>query len=671
MYNPETIFITIISFLLFVIFIPTLTGIYLTRRIKLPQNFYICYPLGTIFLWACSQLILVPLIMIRASFYLALLLIAALYITGGLIGFLQYCIIANPFQKTPEGFSFDWRAFLKKHRPRNVIVFGTTCLAVILVFIYQGTAYCDVHYIVSAADMLKSGRMFLSNPASGAVQQYFTTTYLADLTSPWAFQYAFLGAVTLTRPIAAAHIMLPVQIVVLCSCLYYLLSEKYSPKDSRIRHAFFIIMWVIQILGYYSSFCSEAYLMTKTWLPEAALSSAGILLIIYIFSCIDDGQEQYFYCLPAANLSLCYMHRFGMIAGLLFCLSFGICYAVRKKSSRLIKWTLLSVVPNCVYIAVTYNNGGFGIRTGYGTVFEKIVNSFRIYTGDQLMVLLGIISLVIICVTSRSLSNRLAYPILLTLVLAFALLLAGLLPFDMATAGIFWLFPEALLISTAFPRFISRSQGRENHIFACLILVLILLIAGNFFVPAGKMHILENLEKTDQKCKKVYDHILDHDATPSCIFCDDYIWAARQYSGNFIMPYAYNEDGSLTFAHAHDQSLPHMMTRLFELSYFICENASQNDINYIVVKADHHLQIRYLKSHHFYVSARIGDTIIYAYTPPSQVKKLDYISKQLNLGRSGFFRALRQIDSKRLSKYDEQEKKDRRRRKEQKDKKRN
>ena len=668
--------ISIITFVLFLICIPTLTGYYLSKRLAMTQNFYVFYLLGSIFLWACTQMIVAPLVMLRATFYLPLFLTVALYISGGIAGFLQYGLKLEFVLDPKSLLAFNRKTLKDSSFITALFSIILSTIIVILVISHQGTVYSDVHYIVSAVDMLKSGRMFLSNPASGAIQTHFTRTYLSDLTSPWAFQYAFLGVVTFTKPIVAAHIVLPVQIIILCTCIYQLFAKHYSAGNPLYHNIFFFLMWVIQILGCYSSYCAEACLMVRPWQPAAAVASVGLPLIIYLFLLIDKNPDKktYFYALAAVNISLCYMHKTGMILGLLSCLGFSICYSARKKSLSILKCSLITVIPNMLFwIINSFNTASSTNPAGLfkGNVFEKIVNSFHLYTGDKLVLIIGIFSMIMLYIISKKQTRKLIYPITLSIALSFVLLLIGLLPMDMIPEGIYWLFPEALFISIFFVHILKKAATNLNRGVICGVLAILLLISGNLFYKEANMHTIENIEKIDGQCKKVYDHILDGDAAKSCIFCDDYIWTARQYNGNITMPYAYNEDGSLTFAHAHDQSLPHMMTRLFELSYFICENASQNNINYIVLKANHHLQIRYLKSHHFYVSARIGDTIIYAYTPPSQVKKLDYISKQLHLGRSGFFRALRQIDSKRLSKYDEQEKKDRRRRKEQKDKKRN
>ena len=657
MFNPIAFFISIISIILFLIIIPVFAGIFLSKCMKFAQNFYVWYLVGSIFLWACCQLILVPLITMQASFYLALFLVIALYFLAGVIGFFQFFIDAGPLQNSMTGVSLNLKNLLNKYQITGLLTFGVTCILIFLVSIYQGTTYSDVHYIVSASDMLKSGKMYLSNPASGIVQRYFCGSYLTDLTSPWTFQYAFLSVVTLTKPIIAAHLIIPIQIIILCTCIYQLYAKHYFVNNSFLSQVFFCLMWIIQVLGCYSNYCSEAGLMSHSWTPYSVVASVGLPLIIYVFFLIDREPERrsYYFTLAVVNLALCYMHGTGMILGVISVLAFAICYSVQKKSLFIIKGSCISIIPNLIFWIISTRNmalsaGRADNRNSF--VFDKMINSLRLYTGNRLIIIMGMLSLVFLYITSRKQTRKLIRPVLLSIVMAFVLMLTGFLPDGMELHGIYWLFPEGLLITATFTKLIKRTSKKMDRGVVYGILVVLLMISGSPFYKACKLHYIENLQKIDGRCKKIYDYILNREAVPSCIFCDEYIWAARQYSEDFVLPYAYNEDGSLTFAFANDQSLPRTMQRNFPVSIFICRHASLSKSNYIVIKAKHHLQFRYLKKYGYYALNRIGDTIIYSYISPNQVAKLDYLSKQLHLGRSGFFKALRRMDSRRLKAID-------------------
>ena len=656
MFNPVTFLITFVSFLLFIIMIPTLTGCFLSKRFQLTQHFYVCYPAGCICLWACSQLLLVPLVFLKAPFYLAFFLTAAVYILGGTAGLLTFSVSKELLKDARKNFLNYWKSLPDRKRLNTLISLTTTLIIIIAVTYFQQQQYSDVHYIVSAVDMLKSGRMFLSNPASGAVQNHFTGTYLADLVSPWAFQYAFLGALTLSKPIVAAHMMLPVQMIILCTCIYQLFAQDFADENPLIYNFFFLVMWMIQVLGYYSIYSAEAGLMTRAWQPCSVIASVGLPLIIYLFFLIDKdpGRKIYYYALAAINLSMCYMHITGMLLGLFACLGFAVIYTVRKKTWSIISGSLLSLIPNLLYWiisgrAISLNAGSAG--TGGPVLPDLIINSFRLYTGNQLMILLGILSAFILCIYSRKQSGRLVYPVILSLALAFVFLIAGLLPAQMMSTSIYWLFPEALLTTAAFIYLINNARNPMRRLAGYGVFLLLLFISGSIFYKEANMYPIENIQKMDRHSKEIYDYILDQDLTPSCFFCDEYIWAARQYSGSFIMPYAYNEDGSLTFAYVHDQSLPTTMTRNFPVSYFICHHASLSHTNYIVVKANQHLQIRYLRRYGFYASVRLDDTIIYSHRTPQEINHQQFLSKQLHLGANGFYKALRRMDNQRLSIY--------------------
>ncbi len=646
------IIIAFISFLLFIILIPVFTGYFLSKRLQLAQNFYIWYLLGSFSLWAMSQLLLVPLVMAKASFYLAVFLVTVLYLVGGAAGILTciaYGKITSPDPRVR--FTCCWTRLSKDQRLSHTIALILTLFIIINVTLFQGQEFSDVHYLVSAVDMIKSGRMFMSNPASGSLLTHFSSSSLADVTSPWAFQYAFLGIVTFTKPVLAAHLMMPVQMIILCSCLYQLFAWEYDSDSLLLRNVFFIMMWTIQLLGCYSVHCSELALMTRGWHPSAPISTVGLPLIIYLYLRLRDlaDRKLYFVLLAGVNLALCFMDITGMVLGLLLSLGFGIFYSIWKRSLPLMAGCLFSVVPNLFFL---WLQSRVSLPSTQDTLsFKRLVNSFDLYAGDQLMIILAICLVITLCIFSRTRALSLVFPVLVSLALAAILALAGLLPSAMDEVNLYWLFPEALFITVGFLWIIRNSSGFKNHLFICCMFLLMLLISSNSFPAAANMHFLENPQKMDSQCKQIYDYILGQDKEASCFFCDEYVWAARQYSGDFILPYIYNKDGSLTFAHAHDQSFPQSMFIGFPASYYICSHAALADINYIVVKADRHLHFRILKNHDYYAVNRIDNTIIYAHSSPAETEQRNYISKQLNLGLDSFYKTLRKIDNEKMARF--------------------
>lgn len=643
--------LSLISFLLFVILIPALSGYFLSKRFQLTQNFYVWYPVGSIFLWACSQLVLVPLVMIKASFYLALFIVTLLYFLAGMAGLLSYRNHNSKHLNPIIRFLHCWNGLDKKCRFSHLLTLFITTGVIVIVTVLQKAEFSDVHYIVSAADMIKSGKMFLSNPASGELQDFFPGSYLADLASPWSFQYAFLGAVTFNKPIVAAHLLLPVQIVILCSCIYRLLAARYSSGKVQEGDFFFLIIWMIQLLGCYSIYCPETILMTRPWHSDAAISSIGLPLVIYTYLCIDkeSDRKEYYYLLTGVNLALCYMSRTGICLGIILNLAFAFCYSIRKQSIRIMVKSLFCLIPNIIYWCVSCKPALPSFQ--WLPALEKISNSFKLYTGDQLMIILGVMSVILLTICSMSHSASLVYPVLTALALTIVSLFFGLLPPDIATVSIYWLFPEAFFITLSFLWIVSRSGGYGNRIFAYAVIFIILMVSKNGFYSLKNTTVIGNTQKTDPSAREVYDYILSRNLTPSCYFCDKYVWGARQYSGDFVMPYNYKDDGSLTFAHTHNQIIPEAMRRNFYISFYLCLYASQENVNFIVLPASDHLQARYLKRFGYYPGNRIGDTIIYIYNTVAEREQRQFISDKLNLGYDSFYKALKRMDNRRYSMF--------------------
>lgn len=257
-----------------------------------------------------------------------------------------------------HGHQVHTHAPSKKWTFADVFVFaGMLALIVFILYntiILQHTDNDDSRFVVNAVDMIRTNKLFLTDPATGASLSYWKGELAKDVTSPWAIYPACIARWTGIRAVAAFHSLIPVQVVILASAVYYALAERLFPGERTSKAMFVIFVWMVNLYGYYSLFCSETFLMTRGWQGKSIVAGVGIPAMLMLFLDIyrDITKRSSYVLLLLLNLAMCLLSGMGIIIGAILVASFTIVYAIDKKSFRLILWGLLVCMPNAVYYAI-------------------------------------------------------------------------------------------------------------------------------------------------------------------------------------------------------------------------------------------------------------------------------------------------------------------------------
>lgn len=392
----------IFSAVLFMLVLPSIGGIPICTLIKMRCTMPSAFMLGLLSEFAFCQLLFVPLVLLRLSFTAAsnvfLLFVIAMAFLGAYViwkfpgqsrSVKELPVQAHKMQgeapqsqpekaeelqsqtvqaEVPQGqkakthpshdHQVHTHAPSKKWTFADVFVFaGMLALIVFILYntiILQHTDNDDSRFVVNAVDMIRTNKLFLTDPATGASLSYWKGELAKDVTSPWAIYPACIARWTGIRAVAAFHSLIPVQVVILASAVYYALAERLFPGERTSKAMFVIFVWMVNLYGYYSLFCSETFLMTRGWQGKSIVAGVGIPAMLMLFLDIyrDITKRSSYVLLLLLNLAMCLLSGMGIIIGAILVASFTIVYAIDKKSFRLILWGVLVCMPNAVYYAI-------------------------------------------------------------------------------------------------------------------------------------------------------------------------------------------------------------------------------------------------------------------------------------------------------------------------------
>ena len=429
---------TVLQVILLVVLLavlPALGGIGICRLLNIKAGLAKCLLAGTIALWAISQVIVVPMVLFRASFTAAsnalLLVLIAMAALGAfmllwgwrkgsgmpeapagtdgepetekkkedthkiaVVSALEEMALRelvregmkemDGFGETPktEQYRLPFNAFSfsgakseteqkteepakakktkKPVRPDRFRVSSYLSLALMIqiigvviyqTFVLRNADADDSRFVVNAMDMVRTDRMYLTNPATGREIGFFRGELAKDAIAPWAVYPASVSRWVGISPTVFMHSVVPILMVVLVTLAYYLLSRKFFPEGWGGRCFFIFLLWLINIYGYYSIYGPEAFIMIRSWQGKAIVASFAIPMMIYIFFCIYEAPKGWgrYISLLAVNLCMCFLSGMGLIIGAVMIGCYAIVYAIAKRNILILPKMLLLCVPNAVY----------------------------------------------------------------------------------------------------------------------------------------------------------------------------------------------------------------------------------------------------------------------------------------------------------------------------------
>uniref|UniRef100_UPI004057B164 DUF6077 domain-containing protein n=1 Tax=Agathobacter sp. TaxID=2021311 RepID=UPI004057B164 len=324
---------------LFLLAVPYCVGNGISGYLKIRKTISKNYFLGMITIWALLQIIAVPLILLKQSFLLLVAIITILL--------LLLCAYGLKIARFPTRLHLA----SKMECFAVAMLFLAAVMLLLCTVFLQHTDADDSRFVVNAVDIVRTNRMFLTNPINGEEAITWTGEIVKDVTAPWALFIAYFSKMTGIFPTIMAHTILPVILLVCAFCVFWMLSDVFFKNDILHRCIFVCLIILLNLYGHFSIYSAETFLLTRIWQGKAAVAGIGVpamfLIAMWIY---EEGKKtSYYIVLLFANLAMCLMSGMGVIIGAMMLGCIGFVYGIIKKNIRVSLRFWCLCIPNVIY----------------------------------------------------------------------------------------------------------------------------------------------------------------------------------------------------------------------------------------------------------------------------------------------------------------------------------
>lgn len=312
----------------------------LEQEITIAKSFL----MGTVSMWGICQIVAVPLILLKQSFFavvIILVIICTVLIADGVYHkrFFRFAFKANTV--------WEKLAMIMMFSAMGVLVAGAVFL--------QHTDADDSRFVVNAVDIVRTNKMFLTNPATGEPLSMWEGELIKDVTSPWAVFIAYCAKLTGIHPAIMAHTILPPVLYILAGCVFWLLSDEFF-EEVIYRCVFVCFAILLNIYGYCSIYSAETFFMVRIWQGKAVVAGIGIPLLILMFLWIyrqNMPERSIIILLFLTEIAVCLLSGMGVVIGAIMTGCYGFVYGIIKKDWKQMIAMWCCAIPNAVYYGIS------------------------------------------------------------------------------------------------------------------------------------------------------------------------------------------------------------------------------------------------------------------------------------------------------------------------------
>mgnify|MGYP006928630856 CR=1 FL=1 len=337
---------TIINYILCIIelmIIPSLVGCSVCRLLDTKCTIAKCILEGYVGLWALCQIIAVPLILLKRSF----LVFIVIYTTIVVI----LCTYAI-YKKIYRELFVLMRSIMS--------IFSMAIMLIFILFVIvqavrlQLTNADDARFVVNAVDIVRTNRLLLTDVNTGNVLTTWTGDLVKDVVSPWPVFCAYISKMTGVQVVTMMHTVLPIFLILVACCVYWLLAEEFFLEETVYKSMFVCFVLLIDIYGFYSIYGVETFLMTRIWQGKAVLASVGIPIMILAFSWIYKEEKNAYINLLITVFGVSLLSSMSFILSTIMILAYGTVYAVIKKNIKTSILIWLTSLINIGYLGIAW-----------------------------------------------------------------------------------------------------------------------------------------------------------------------------------------------------------------------------------------------------------------------------------------------------------------------------
>lgn len=324
--------------------VPYLAGNGFCEFLRIKKTIPKLYLFGLVAIWAFCQLVTVPLVLVKASFWVVIAVWSVWILALCGFGLYKRCFPSIRGNK-------------KGGKEKSIILItGILILAFFAAALLgQHTDADDSRFVVNAVDIVRTNRLFLTDPNTGNQISTWLGELSKDVTAPWAVYLAYCGKLTGLSPTIIAHLFLPLSILTAIFGVWWMLAEEFFGADILHNCVFLDVLMVLHLYGYYSVYSAEAFMMLRLWQGKAVVAGLGIPAMFLLFMWIYQYDKKSDYiCLACLDLAFCLMSGMGVIIGALLLGCYGLIYGIFKRKWKITLQFWLMIIPNGIYYLIYY-----------------------------------------------------------------------------------------------------------------------------------------------------------------------------------------------------------------------------------------------------------------------------------------------------------------------------
>ena len=237
----------IVLYILFLWIAPVFVGNAICNRLSMRGTIPRSFVMGYLSMWAVFQIITVPLILLKVSF-----LVDVVVYSMFLIGIIVYGIVKKTYcsMTIPKVEPSAWVGI--------IVMLATGIYMIVQSFRLQLTNADDTRFVVNAVDTVRTNRMLLTDVNTGKEILSWTGDLFKDVISPWAVFAAYLSKITGISAASMMHTFLPPVLLAVMMCIFWLVAGELF--DKHIYRALFVILLLVMYMyGYFSIYNAETF----------------------------------------------------------------------------------------------------------------------------------------------------------------------------------------------------------------------------------------------------------------------------------------------------------------------------------------------------------------------------------------------------------------------------
>lgn len=314
---------------------------------------------GQIFLWACFQLICVPLILLQIDFKFA----AAGYNAVQALAVLAAVILG--FRNRKKTFKWERiRGFDRKKSVRSAlwILFWALLIFQLVQAVRMTYRDGDDAFYVAITSITQNAQiMYRKLPYTG----FGTELDVRHGLAPFPVWISYLAEMTGIRAVSTAHVAVPVALIAMAYGVFYLLGRILLREKKEALPLFLIFTEFLVLFGDYSFYTVENFMIARSRQGKAALGSIVIpvtlLLLLLLLRRLQEGGTvflKYYVLLAAANTAGCLCSTMGAMLCCMLVGIVGLCGAVAYKRWKILIPMAFCCIPNVCFAFLYLVLGG-------------------------------------------------------------------------------------------------------------------------------------------------------------------------------------------------------------------------------------------------------------------------------------------------------------------------